>query len=86
MVTRGRTIVLAVGVFVLVLFSLQLFLLMVGLEALLTYDRPLAWITAGTSTVLALVSALLYRFLRPTVPGARPGIRGRRSVDADPRT
>lgn len=78
--TRGRTIVLAVGVFVLVLFSLQLFLLVVGLEALLTYDRPLAWVTAATSTVLALVSALLYRHLRPTVPGARPGIRGGRST------
>lgn len=82
---RGRTIVLAVGVFVLVIFSLQLFLLMVGLEALLTYDRPLAWVTAGTSTVLALASALLYRYLRPTVPGARPGVRSRRSASGDPR-
>jgi membrane protein implicated in regulation of membrane protease activity len=76
---QRRTIVLAVGVFVLVLFSLQLFLLMVGLEALLTFDRPLAWAAAITSAVLALVSGLLYRYLRPLTPGARPGMRDRRS-------
>lgn len=61
---RRRTIVLAVGVFVLVLISLQIFLLMVGLEALLTYDRPLAWTTAVTSVALAAVSAVLYVYVR----------------------
>jgi membrane protein implicated in regulation of membrane protease activity len=78
---QHRTLVLALGVFVMVLISMQLFLLMIGLEALLTYDRSMAWIAAVTSTVLATVSALLYRYLRhPSTTAPRVGARQPRST------
>lgn len=54
----------AVGVFVVVLLSLQIFLLTVGLDALLADDDPLAWITAAFSVLLAAGSAAFYRYLR----------------------
>jgi hypothetical protein len=47
-----------------VLLSLQLFLLTVGLDALLADDDRLAWVTAGLSVLLAAGSAAFYRFLR----------------------
>lgn len=59
-----RTISNIVGVFVLLLVSLQLFLLMVGLEAVTTYDDGLAWTAAVTSMVLAACAAFLYGYLR----------------------
>jgi hypothetical protein len=52
------------GVFVVVLLSLQIFLLTVGLDALLADDDALAWITGGLSVLLALGSAAFYRYLR----------------------
>lgn len=54
----------AVGVFVVVLLSLQIFLLTVGLDALLADDDGLAWITAGFSVLLGAGSAGFYRYLR----------------------
>ncbi|MGV3759638.1 MAG: hypothetical protein ACO1PW_08875 [Actinomycetota bacterium] len=54
----------AVGVFVVVLLSLQIFLLTVGLDALLADDDSLAWVTAGFSVLLAAGSAAFYRYLR----------------------
>ena len=54
----------ALGVFVVVLLSLQVFLLTVGLDALLADDDGLAWVTAAFSTLLAAGSAAFYRFLR----------------------
>lgn|GEM_PF-2168778 len=54
----------AVGVFVVVLLSLQIFLLTVGLDALLADDDGLAWVTAGFSVLLAAGSAAFYRYLR----------------------
>jgi hypothetical protein len=51
-------------VFVLVLLSLQVFLLTVGLDALLGDDDTLAWVTGACSVVLAAASAAFYRFLR----------------------
>ena len=52
------------GVFVVVLLSLQIFLLTVGLDALLAHDAGLAWITAGFSVLLAAGAAAFYRYLR----------------------
>lgn len=59
-----RTISSIVGVFVLILVSLQLFLLMVGLDAVTTHDAGLAWVTGVTSAALAACAALLYSYLR----------------------
>jgi hypothetical protein len=59
-----REIPAALGTFVIVLLTLQIFLLTVGLDALLADDDRLAWITAGLSTLLAAGSAMFYRFLR----------------------
>jgi hypothetical protein len=63
--TRARRQVpAALGAFVIVLFSLQIFLLTVGLDALLADDDGLAWVTAVCSVVLAAGSAAFYRYLR----------------------
>lgn len=59
-----REVPAAVGVFVVVLLSLQVFLLTVGLDALLADDDGLAWVTAGFSVLLAAGSAAFYRYLR----------------------
>ena len=59
-----RQVPVAVGVFVLVLLSLQVFLLTVGLDALLADDDALAWITGLFSVLLAAGSAAFYRYLR----------------------
>jgi hypothetical protein len=54
----------AVGVFVIVLLSLQVFLLTVGVDALLADDDGLAWVTALFSVLLAAGAAGFYRYLR----------------------
>ncbi len=54
----------AVGVFVVVLLSLQVFLLTVAVDALLADDDGLAYVTAGFSVLLAAGSAAFYRYLR----------------------
>lgn len=59
-----REVPAAVGVFVVVLLSLQVFLLTVGLDAMLANDDGLAWITAGFSVLLAAGAAAFYRYLR----------------------
>jgi hypothetical protein len=59
-----REVPVALGVFVGVLLSLQVFLLTVGLDALLAGDDGLAWTTAGLSVLLASGSVAFYRFLR----------------------
>lgn len=59
-----REVPAALGVFVVVLLSLQVFLLTVGLDALLADDDGLAWVTAGFSVLLAGGSAAFYRYLR----------------------
>jgi len=62
---RGRRDVpAALGVFVVVLLSLQVFLLTVGVDALLADDDSLAWVTAGLSALLAAGAAGFYRYLR----------------------
>ena len=60
----NRDVPMALGVFVVVLLSLQMFLLTVGLDALLSDEDDLAWITAGFSVLLAAGSAAFYRYLR----------------------
>jgi hypothetical protein len=59
-----RDVPAALGVFVVVLLSLQVFLLTVGLDAFHAGDDGLAWVTAALSTLLAAGSAAFYRYLR----------------------
>ena len=62
---RGRRdIPGAIGAFVVVLLSLQIFLLTVGLDAVLGDEDGLAWVTAGLSVLLAAGSIGFYRCLR----------------------
>jgi hypothetical protein len=51
-------------VFVVVLLSLQVFLLTVAVDALHAGDAGLAWVTAASSVVLAAGSVGFYRSLR----------------------
>jgi membrane protein implicated in regulation of membrane protease activity len=69
-----RTLVFGVGILVLVVLSLQIFLIMVGLEAWLTFSARVAWGAALTSVVLAVVSLLLYRYLHRSTR-YRPDVR-----------
>ncbi|MEO5899164.1 MAG: hypothetical protein ABIR68_03400 [Ilumatobacteraceae bacterium] len=66
--TRPRRIVrdvpVALGAFVVVLLALQMFLLTVGVDALLSDQDGLAWTTAGFSVLLAAGSIAFYRYLR----------------------
>jgi hypothetical protein len=59
-----REVPAALGIFVVVLLSLQVFLLTVGLDALLADDEHLAWVTGGLSVLLAAGSVAFYRYLR----------------------
>ena len=61
---QRRQVSSAVGVFVLVLLTLQIFLLTVAVDALLADDPGLAWVAAGCSTVLAAGSILFARYVR----------------------
>lgn len=62
--TARRTISSIVGVFVLILVSLQLFLLMVSLDAVTTDAHGMAWASAVASAALATCAAFLYSYLR----------------------
>jgi hypothetical protein len=75
---QRRIIVLGVGIFVLLNVSLQIFLIMVGLEAWINHDAGMAWGAAVTSIALAVVSVLLYRYLAGLAPRPRPTVRGAR--------
>lgn len=95
---QRRLLIVGIGTFVLLVVSLQIFLLMVGLEAWLTYERTIAWGAAVTSIVLSMFCVTLYRFLlggprrmrasarppRPTRPTDRPP-RLEEGVQAPPR-
>lgn len=59
-----RQVSVGLGVFIVVLLSLQMFLLVVGVDALLVDDSTLAWTAAGFSAFLALGSVSFYRYLR----------------------
>lgn len=62
---KHRTTSTAVLVYVIILISLQIFLITVAIEAFLTGDRSLAWSTAIVSVVLAGFAAVFLRYLRP---------------------
>ena len=59
-----RNTYVAVGVFVVVLITMQVFLLTVGLDAWHAHDTNLVWVTALFSVMLAGASAAFYRYLR----------------------
>lgn len=62
--SRDRSTSSAVLVYVIVLLSMQIFLLTVALDALHGRDPGLAWVSAACSAVLAVGSMLFYRWLR----------------------
>ena len=55
---------MGIGIFVVVLVTLQIFLLTVGLEALLAYEPDQAWTAAVLSSILGAGSIALYVFFR----------------------
>lgn len=63
---RGRRTRLnnAVMVYVILLLSLQVFLLTVAVEGFLDEDPGLAWAATGVSIFLALSTLFFYRYLR----------------------
>jgi hypothetical protein len=61
--TRGHRTTNAVVVYLIILVSLQIFLVSVAVEAFSTGDRSLAWSAAAVSVVLAAGSALFARSL-----------------------
>lgn len=81
---QRRIIVLGVGIFVLLNVSLQIFLIMVGLEAWINFESGIAWAAAFTSVGLAAVSLLLYRYLSGMKPRPRPDVRSRRVTSPAP--
>lgn len=54
----------AVVVYLVILVSLQVFLITVAVDAFATGDKRLAWASAITSMALAVGSALTTRFLK----------------------
>ncbi len=61
---RGARTSSAVLVYVILLASLQIFLITVAVEAFLEDDEALAWSTAGVSAVLALAAVAFLRLFR----------------------
>lgn len=61
---RSIQISTAVLVYVILLFSLQVFLLAVAVEGFFADDPALAWSATAISALLALGSTLFYRYLR----------------------
>jgi hypothetical protein len=55
----------AVLIYVIVLVSLQVFLITVAAEAFLDDDEGLAWATAAVSVVMVGAAAAFLRYLRP---------------------
>ena len=62
---RGRRSSSAVLVYVIVLMSMQVFLVTVAAEAFLADEAGLAWATAVVSVVLFGFAASFLRYLRP---------------------
>jgi hypothetical protein len=59
-----REVPAAVGVFVVVLLSLQVFLLTVGVDAMRADNDGLAWVSAALSVLLFGGAAAFYRYAR----------------------
>ena len=55
----------AVPIYVIVLMTMQVFLITVAAEAFLADDEVLAWSTAAVSVLLFAAAAAFLRFLRP---------------------
>lgn len=72
----------ALIVYVIVLLSLQIFLLVVALDGLLAREPRLAWVSAAVSLVLFAGSWMFHRWLRdprrPLSTRSSPTSRGRR--------
>ena len=62
---RGRRSSSAVLIYVIILMSMQVFLVTVAAEALLDGEKALAWATAAVSVVLFGCAAGFLRYLRP---------------------
>ena len=62
---RGRRTSSAVLIYVIVLVSLQVFLITVAAEAFLADDEALAWATAAVSAVMAGAAIAFFRYMRP---------------------
>lgn len=62
---RGRRSSSAVLIYVIVLMSMQVFLVTVAAEAFLADEAGLAWATAVVSVVLFVAAAGFLRYLRP---------------------
>jgi hypothetical protein len=63
--SRGPRTSSAVVVYIIVLVSLQVFLITVAAEAFVADEEGLAWATAGVSVALAGVAAAFLRYFRP---------------------
>jgi hypothetical protein len=61
---RARRTTNAVVIYLIILLSLQVFLITVAVEAFATDDEPVAWAAAVVSVVLAGGSGLFARYLR----------------------
>ena len=61
---RARRTTNAVVIYLIILVSLQVFLVTVAVEAWVTGDTAVAWACAGVSVALAGGSALFARYLR----------------------
>lgn len=61
---RSIQVSTAVLVYVVLLFSLQVFLLAVAVEGFLDHDPELAWSATAISALLATGSLLFYRYLQ----------------------
>ena len=64
-VVRRRRTSSAVLVYVIILVSLQVFLITMAAEAFLADNETLAWATAAVSIALAAASAAFLRYFRP---------------------
>lgn len=64
-----RRVSSALGVYVVLLISLQIFLITVAVDALQSDNETLAWTSAGISVLLAGATLLFARYLRsgPTI-------------------
>lgn len=62
---RHRRSSTGAAIYIVILMSMQVFLVTVAAEALLDDDESLAWATAGVSVVLFLGAAAFLKYLRP---------------------
>ena len=62
--SRPIQVTTAVLVYVILIFSLQIFLLVVAVEGFLEHDPALAWSATAISVLLAAGSLLFYRYLQ----------------------